>query len=122
MLFFNQRRDLSRAYQSWSEENSVTDCSFSVISFLTINNLLDEDKAKEFLRSGKEGVAAMVTSDDEAPGLKKCTCGGFPKRILVAVPDRKELHYGYECCNCGKRSLHAPHRVLAKENWNAAIV
>lgn len=120
MLLFDQRRDLSRQYQKWTEENDVKDCSFSVISFLVLNHLIDEDKARIFLAQGKEGVARFESGEEDT-GLKNCTCGGFPKRILVAIPDLTQMHYSYECCNCGRRSLPGAHRSLAKENWNNSI-
>lgn len=53
MLFFNSRRQLDELYQKFLEENpEVKDCSFSVISFLVGEGLINEEKALEIINKG----------------------------------------------------------------------
>lgn len=50
MILFSARKRLENAYKEWLKENpKMKDCPFNVISFLQINNLLDEIKVKEYL-------------------------------------------------------------------------
>ena len=48
MLFFNVRKKIADAYSDWAEKNSVKDCAESVIGFLVLNNLMDEEAALKF--------------------------------------------------------------------------
>lgn len=48
MLFFNKRKQLEELYQKFLKENpEVKDCSFSVITFLVGEGLINEEKALE---------------------------------------------------------------------------
>lgn len=46
MLWFKQRKELDNKYKEWQKENKVADTSFNVITYLVMQNLLDEDKVK----------------------------------------------------------------------------
>lgn len=50
MILFNERKRLGEKYVKWLKENpKFADCPFNVISFLAINNLLDEENVKKYL-------------------------------------------------------------------------
>ena len=55
MLLFSDRKKLEEAYYSYCEEVErdhdikILDCPQSVVTFLMINDLLKEDKVKDFL-------------------------------------------------------------------------
>lgn len=49
MLFFSQRKKLGDLYLEWIKENGILDCPLSMVSFMQINGLLNEDKAREML-------------------------------------------------------------------------
>lgn len=53
MLFFDERKKLDKKYKEWVETSKeLKDCSFNVISFLQLNDLLNVDEVKEFLKQG----------------------------------------------------------------------
>lgn len=60
MLLFSQRHALEKLFIKWAEENGVAKTPLSVISFLQINELLDKDRAIEFLAK-HEVVEKSVT-------------------------------------------------------------
>ena len=49
MILFSQRRKLGELYKQWTIDNHVLDCPSSVVDFLQIKGLLNEEKAQEFL-------------------------------------------------------------------------
>lgn len=49
MLFFSARKQLERLYDKWREECGAKDCPFNVISFLVIEELIDEEAARQFI-------------------------------------------------------------------------
>lgn len=49
MLFFSQRKKLGDLYLEWIEKNGILDCPLSMVSFMQINGLLNENKAREML-------------------------------------------------------------------------
>ena len=53
MLFFNKRKELEKRYYEWIKENGVKDCPFSVISFLVLYGLTNDEKILEFLKEDK---------------------------------------------------------------------
>ena len=48
MLFFHKRRELENRYYEWIKENGVKDCPFSVISFMALYGLTNDEKIMEF--------------------------------------------------------------------------
>lgn len=55
MLLFTRRKKLEEAYRKWLSENpQVKDCAFSCISFLELNNLINIDRALEFIEKMEE--------------------------------------------------------------------
>ena len=54
MLFFNHRRKLENLFLKWCKENGVANTPMSVVAFLQINGLIDEDKALEFVKNANE--------------------------------------------------------------------
>lgn len=50
MLFFSERLKLAEKYQQWQEQNNVKDCALSVITFLLIKNLLNEEEVEKLLK------------------------------------------------------------------------
>lgn len=50
MLFFSKRKELERRYYEWIKENGVKDCPFSVISFMVLYGLTNDEKILEFLK------------------------------------------------------------------------
>lgn len=51
MLYFSQRLKLAQAYEEYIKNNSIKDCPESVITFLSSNDLLDEEKCKEYIKT-----------------------------------------------------------------------
>lgn len=55
MLLFTRRKKLEEAYRKWLSENpQAKDCAFSCISFLKLNNLINVDRALEFIEKMEE--------------------------------------------------------------------
>lgn len=55
MLLFGKRKKLEEAYRKWLLENpQIEDCAFSFISFLELNNLINVEKALEFIEKMEE--------------------------------------------------------------------
>ena len=50
MLLFSQRLKLRNLYLQWCEKNNVSDDSLAVITFLVVNDLIDDEKAEKFLK------------------------------------------------------------------------
>lgn len=49
MIFFNHRKKLGELYKQWTIDNHVLDCPSSVVSFLQIKGLLNEEKVRDYL-------------------------------------------------------------------------
>lgn len=60
MILFSQRRKLGELYKQWIKDHHVLDCPSSVVDFLQINGLLNEEKAHVFL-----AVKTNTIIDDE---------------------------------------------------------
>lgn len=50
MIFFSKRRELESRYYEWIKENNVKDCPFSVITYMSIHGLTNDEKILEFLK------------------------------------------------------------------------
>lgn len=53
-LIFSQRRELEKAYLEWVAKENVKDCPMSVIGFLVGHDLINTEKAIEFIKNGGE--------------------------------------------------------------------
>lgn len=53
MLWFSQRMALGRKVEAWMEANGILNCPASTIGYLVSNGLIDEEKAREFLKGEK---------------------------------------------------------------------
>lgn len=51
MLFFCFRKKIEQEYYKWIKSTKAKDCPFNVISFLFIKELIDEEKAINFISS-----------------------------------------------------------------------
>jgi len=60
MLLFNNRRKLESLFLKWCNENGVAKTPLSVVSFLQINGLINEDKALEFIKNAETDVKSNV--------------------------------------------------------------
>lgn len=60
MIYFSQRRKLGELYKQWIIDNHVYDCPSSVVDFLQVKGLLNEQKTYEFL-----AVKTSSLIDDE---------------------------------------------------------
>ena len=49
MLLFSQRLKLQDLYLEWCKKNNVADTPLSVVTFLHINDLIDDERANKFL-------------------------------------------------------------------------
>ena len=49
MMLYSSRYKLSKIFDKWAKKERVLNCSESAITWLYMNNLIDEHKAKEFL-------------------------------------------------------------------------
>jgi len=55
MSLFSKRVDLYRMFGDWRKKNScsdavISDTGFNMLSFLTVNNLLNEEAIEDFLK------------------------------------------------------------------------
>lgn len=50
MFWFMDRLKLSRLFERWAVENNVRMCGAGMLAWLQINGLLNEEKAREFLK------------------------------------------------------------------------
>lgn len=50
MLLFSKRYELVKLFETWAINNEVEDSAFNMITWLHINGLLNEEKAKEFIK------------------------------------------------------------------------
>ena len=55
-LTFSKRIRLSDIFDEYARLHEIADNSFSVITFLAKNNLLNEDEVKKFLTKSKEDI------------------------------------------------------------------
>lgn len=55
-MTFSKRIRLSDIFDEYARLHEIADNSFSVITFLAKNNLLDENEVKKFLAKNKEGI------------------------------------------------------------------
>ena len=53
MLWFSQRAELGRMVEVWMEANGILNCPASTIGYLVSNGLINEEKAREFLKKEK---------------------------------------------------------------------
>ena len=53
MLLFSQRLKLQDLYLQWRDKCKAADTPLSVLSFLHINGLIDDEKANKFLEEHK---------------------------------------------------------------------
>lgn len=66
MIYFTQRRKLGELYKQWIVDNHVYDCPSSVVDFLQVKGLLNEQKTYEFL-----AVKTSSLIDDEGNSSRK---------------------------------------------------
>jgi hypothetical protein len=52
MLFFSKRKKLAELYKEWAKKNNIKDCPESVIGFLCMNRLIEEEEALAFINKG----------------------------------------------------------------------
>jgi hypothetical protein len=50
MFWFMDRLKLSRLFERWAEENDVRVCGAGMLAYLQIHGLLNEEKAREFVK------------------------------------------------------------------------
>jgi len=65
MIYFSQRKKLGEMYKQWIVDNRVYDCPSSVVDFLQVKGLLNEQKTYEFL-----AVKTSSLIDDEGNSSK----------------------------------------------------
>lgn len=50
MLFFSERKSLEKFYNEWITENNIANTPFNVITFLVIKDLINIEKAEEYIK------------------------------------------------------------------------
>ena len=55
-MIFSKRMELSNIFDKYARYHMIADNSFSVITFLVKNDLLDIDKVEEFLKKDMEDI------------------------------------------------------------------
>ena len=53
-ILYSEREKLAKIYNSWVEKNGVWDCPASFVSFLFANELLNVEKALDFIKREDE--------------------------------------------------------------------
>lgn len=51
MLFFSQRRRLAMQFEAWCKANGILYCAQSMVGFLQVKGLLNEEKVMEYLKT-----------------------------------------------------------------------
>ena len=51
MLITNQKKKLAAKFEEWCREGNIPCCAISMIAFLQVHNLLNEEKTAEYLSS-----------------------------------------------------------------------
>lgn len=54
MLLFSKRRKLGLIFEKWCIENDASVCPENFVAFLVSNDLINEEKAKEFINEYEE--------------------------------------------------------------------
>ena len=80
MIYFTQRRKLGELYKQWIIDNHVYDCPSSVVDFLQVKGLLNEQKTYEFL-----AVKTSSIIDDEGNSSKN-----YKEDTIMANKDIQE--------------------------------
>lgn len=62
MIFFSQRKKLEELFLKWAKENGAATSPMNVVAFLQINNLLNEEKIREFLAEHETVVKSVTPS------------------------------------------------------------
>ena len=57
MIFFSKRKKLEAKYVKWAEQNNIDICAETLIAYLVVNNLLNEEKVLGFLDENKKDCA-----------------------------------------------------------------
>lgn len=71
MIFYNKRVKIARQFEIWCETNKVLLCAQSMMSFLDIIGVLDEEKVDAYLKTVKydsrsyTGIKKFEKSKDE---------------------------------------------------------
>lgn len=55
-MIFSKRMELSNIFDEYARLHEIADTSFSVITFLVKNDLLNENKVEKFLTRSKEDI------------------------------------------------------------------
>lgn len=80
MIFYNKRVKIARQFEIWCEKNEVLLCAQSMMTFLDMIGVLDEEKIDKYLNSTKydnrsyTGIKKFEPSKDkpkERKGKKK---------------------------------------------------
>lgn len=66
MIYFSQRKKLGEMYKQWIVDNRVYDCPSSVVDFLQVKGLLNENRIHKFL-----AVKTNNLIDDEGNSSRK---------------------------------------------------
>lgn len=64
MLYFSHRKKLERLYKAWCEENGILDCPVSLISFLQVKGLLNQEKALKLIDDSAKNTTAFMKGVD----------------------------------------------------------
>lgn len=62
MIWFSKRKKLADMFEKWAKENNVLNCPTSVITWLLMNNCLNENKCYELL---KEKETPLISKEKE---------------------------------------------------------
>ena len=56
MIWYTQRMDIERAFNEWAEQNGIAKKPNSLVTFLQLNNCLDEEQVYKKFPMKKLGV------------------------------------------------------------------
>lgn len=56
MIWYTQRMDIERAFNEWAEQNGIAKKPNSLVTFLQLNNCLDEEQVQKKFPMKKLGV------------------------------------------------------------------
>lgn len=54
MLFYSHRLKLAKMFDSWADKNNIKKCPENLIAFLCGHDLIDIERALEFIKTNEE--------------------------------------------------------------------
>lgn len=119
MIYFTQRRKLGELYKQWIIDNHVYDCPSSVVDFLQVKGLLNEQKTYEFLAVKTSSLIddegnSSLNNKEEAIMANKNDIQEIKGNEVPEVPEKPETPEEQKKENVFKRAAKATWHGVCK--------